>query len=382
MAAAQDTLPVPEDTRPVPGLVKEPDLITRAALWSDRHLGNGEVSNGFYIDFGKMIPGAGWISGGPGYRQWFGDDALLADGSVAISWHGYKMAQARVEMPRLARSRVSAGVQARWLDFGHVDHFGIGPDTVKEARTEFGIRATQVAGYAVARPLRWLSLGVETGLLDPALKAGSFGVPAMPADQPSFMPTEISIVADTRNFPEHPTRGALVRGVATHFADPSGGAATFRRYEADAAGFVPMAGERIVLALRGWVVGTDTAPGREAPFYLLPSLGGSKTLRSFANYRFRDRHLAMATAEVRVALMTHLDAAVFADAGNVAPVFADLNFNRRSVGAGLRLHTRRHTFAVLDVAHGAEGWRVLARLSDPLALTRGTRRAMAVPFVP
>jgi hypothetical protein len=92
--------------------------------------------------------------------------------------------------------------------------------------------------------------------------------------------------------------------------------------------------------------------------------------------------MVLVNAEARVAMMTHVDAAVFVDAGNVAPRFGDLNLDRRAVGAGLRIHTRRETFGRVDVAHGSEGWRFLVRLSDPLNLARVARRTAAVPFVP
>ena len=72
----------------------------------------------------------------------------------------------------------------------------------------------------------------------------------------------------------------------------------------------------------------------------------------------------------------------FLDAGNVAARLSDLNLDKRSYGAGLRLHTRRRTFARFDVAHGGEGWRLLFRLTDPLNLARLSRRTAAVPFVP
>lgn len=80
--------------------------------------------------------------------------------------------------------------------------------------------------------------------------------------------------------------------------------------------------------------------------------------------------------------MTHVDAAVFVDAGNVAARVADLDVDRRSYGAGLRLHSRRQTFARFDVAHGDEGWHVLFRLTDPLSLSRVGRKTAAAPFVP
>ena len=39
-------------------------------------------------------------------------------------------------------------------------------------------------------------------------------------------------------------------------------------------------------------------------------------------------------------------------------------------------------FAMVDIAHGDEGWRALFRLKDPLRLGRLTRKTTLVPFVP
>jgi hypothetical protein len=46
------------------------------------------------------------------------------------------------------------------------------------------------------------------------------------------------------------------------------------------------------------------------------------------------------------------------------------------------MHTPQSTFARFDVAHGDEGWRFMFRLTDPLHLTRLSRRTAAIPFVP
>ncbi len=59
--------------------------------------------------------------------------------------------------------------------------------------------------------------------------------------------------------------------------------------------------------------------GNQVPFYLLPSLGGNNTLRSYDDYRFHDQNLAVVNVESRWGLWTHLDVALFLDAGNVAP---------------------------------------------------------------
>jgi hypothetical protein len=115
---------------------------------------------------------------------------------------------------------------------------------------------------------------------------------------------------------------------------------------------------------------------------MLPSLGGSSTLRSFSDFRFHDRHLLLATVESRIALFTHVDLAAFVDAGNVAARFSELDLDKRSYGLGLRVHTHDATTARVDVARGAEGWKVTFSLNDPFRLRRVARTAMAVPFVP
>jgi outer membrane protein assembly factor BamA len=171
--------------------------------------------------------------------------------------------------------------------------------------------------------------------------------------------------------------------VGARYDDRSGGAQSFDKVEAEAAGFVPIAGGRVVLGLHGWYVGTEaTTAGGSVPFYLQPSLGGLNTNRGYTDFRFHDDHMVSANAEVRLALMTHLDFALFADAGNVAPRRDDLNFDKRSYGAGFRLHTRRETFAMMDIANGDEGWRVLFRLKDPMSLARLNKKQTLVPFVP
>jgi hypothetical protein len=361
--------------------VTEPDFITRATLFADRHFGKGDLNNGWYVDFANMIPGAGWLSAGPGYRKWFAQDRFFVDGSAAYSWHGYKTAQARFEMPKIARSRLAIGSQIKWHDYGHVDYFGQGPDT-PDIETEYGIRATEATGHATFRPVSWLAVGGQIGWLTADTRpVEGLPLPAGPAER-TFVPIEGSITADTRDFPDHPTSGTLLRGAIARYDDRDGGAFTFDRYEGEAAGFIPVSGGRVVVALHGWLVGTETEDGRSVPYYLLPSLGGRNTLRSYSEYRFHDRHLLTMTAEVRFALLTHLEAAAFVDAGNVAARVQDLDLGKRSYGAGLRLHTRRATFARFDVAHGGEGWQFLFRLTDPLRLSRLRQRADSVPFVP
>jgi len=130
------------------------------------------------------------------------------------------------------------------------------------------------------------------------------------------------------------------------------------------------------------VIDSSTADGKLVPAYLRPSLGSGDTVRSFSNYRFIDNDLLLVNVETRVAIFAHVDGAVFVDAGNVAPRFGDLNLDHRSYGGGLRIHTRRITFGRFDVAHGSEGWQVVARWTDPFQFPRTKQRFALAPFDP
>jgi hypothetical protein len=381
-ATAQELPAVPSSATEPQGFIPEPDPITRATLFADRHLGKGDLTNGIYWDYGNMIPGAGWASIGPGYRHWYGKDSVYVDASAAISVNNYKMGQARFELPKFLKSRLALGAQARWQDFGRVDFFGVGPNTTTELRSIYGVESTQLTAYASLRPFRWMDLDAQIGWMNPRVSHTEGSLLIGVDERRTFVPAEVSLTIDTRDFPGHPTSGVMLRGAGSRYEDRTTGANSFQRYEAEAATFLPIAGSRVVFALHGWLVRSDLEPGQSVPFYLQPSLGGVNTLRSYADYRFHDNNMAMATAELRFALMTHLDFALFTDAGNVARRARDLDFERRSYGAGFRLHTRRETFALLDVANGDEGWRVLFRLKDPLALARLSKKSTLVPFVP
>ena len=85
MSYAQEPPVAPSSASEPQGFMAEPDLLTRAVLFADRHLGKGDLTNGIYVDWGNMIPGAGWASIGPGYRYWYGKDTFFVDASASIS---------------------------------------------------------------------------------------------------------------------------------------------------------------------------------------------------------------------------------------------------------------------------------------------------------
>jgi hypothetical protein len=384
------------------GLFTEPRLLASAIDTGFVRFGDtGTPSNGFYLELSNMITGSGWVSIGPGYRHEILNGNGFVDGSAAVSWHAYNMAQGRVVFPDLLQKHFTLGGQVMWQDETQVDYFGIGSSSLSTNGTEYRIQTVDSVGWAVMRPLPSLSLTGELGFLrrpDILLPGGTFrsGAPStlslFPTDpgvsdafQPNYAHSEVALMSDTRNHRSRPTAGGLYRAAVTTYLDQSTSTDlfSFRQYEAEGLQFIPVTRDRDwVFALHAWTVWCDVKPGHQVPFYMQPTIGGNNTLRSYPDYRFHDLNMVVANAESRWALFTHVDVALFVDAGNVAPIYQDLNLGKKSYGGGVRLHTDKVTFARADVAWGSEGWAFVFRTSDVFRLARITRRVAAVPFVP
>jgi hypothetical protein len=397
--AAALILAAPVSAQDAPSaLLPEPRIITKAV---DRVTGfqgdRGSARNGFYPGSGQMITGAGWISLGPGFRYHLQDQAVL-DMSAALSWRGYKTAQASVELPSLANNHVVIGSQLRWSDLTQITYFGAGRDSLEAARSDYRLQATDTVFYVTVRSngvvsinggAGWLTrpgISSSTGPFDRDLPDTQDVFAAEPGvglvRQPRLLHGTLAIAADTRDAPRHPTGGGLYRAAWSGFSDRDSGVFTFDRWEIEGAHFLPLWGRRSVLALHGWGVFSSPAADRAIPFYLLPSLGGHNTLRGYADYRFHDRHLLVANVESRWTIFRHVEAAAFVDAGSVAARAGDLDLGRVSYGTGVRLNTASSTIARFDMAKSREGWQIVFRLTDPLRMARHTRRVAAMPFVP
>lgn len=398
--AADDPAPatVPRGWIMPNGFVHEPGVLKRFVNATDGVVKeDGSTTDGFYPQLGTMITGAGWISVGPGFRHTLGDVARI-DMSAAISWNRYKVAQALFELPHLAGDRLSVGVQGIYLDLTQVHFFGVGPDTHDADRSDYRLHNSEAIADATVRANTWLSIGGRFGWLEkPTLAdgreagvAGTFdryddaSAPGLHS-QPSFWYGDASLIADSLDHAGHPSTGGLYRATAAQYVDRDTGLNTFRRYDVEGTQFIPLVSRRWVLALHGWEVFSQTTASQVVPFYLMPSLGGHNTLRGYYDYRFHDNDMQSFTAESRWSIFTHVDAAVFVDAGKVAPRPSDLDFRdlRGAYGVGLRVHNASATLGRLDVGHGAEGWHVFFRLSEPLKRSAPiNRQATPMPFVP
>jgi hemolysin activation/secretion protein len=109
-----------------------------------------------------------------------------------------------------------------------------------------------------------------------------------------------------------------------------------------------------------------TGADQAVPFYLQPSIGGTKIMRGFERYRFRDQNTIMVAVEHRWHLYSGGYGALFFEAGEVAPKLSKLNLGdlEYSGGIGMRFTVRDGVFIRIDNAVSREGYRFIWSFSN------------------
>jgi len=346
---------------------------------------------GFYPYFGSIFTG-GAVAVGVGYRVPFKDTGALTT-EVAISPKLYWKFDTRLRLPEFADRRVRIEARALYLDAPKVNFFGVGNDSIEDDKATFRLKAGTLLGTVLVRPLSWMGIGggidyvnnnLGSGKIEPSIEE-IFTPDEVPGlgDSPDYFVTRAFVQVDTRDVsgdfagtsarvtraaprlrsltPSYATRGGFAR---VDFASLS--ATSDLPYDFDlidtAAGYlIPILRDNWVIALRAQATFTRTGGDNEVPYFLLPTLGSSRDLRGFDNFRFRDRNKLLLTAEYRWAVSPFADMVVFYDAGKVAPDASDLDFSdlKNDYGVGIRFHTRSTAIMRFEVARSDERMRFI-----------------------
>jgi outer membrane protein assembly factor BamA len=137
---------------------------------------------------------------------------------------------------------------------------------------------------------------------------------------------------------------------------------SFQSYVVDLHRFVPVTSkDRIGFRMEAWF--TNSSPEENVPFFMLPFVGGSETVRGFHQYRFRDRNALVLNSEYRHPLNEFLDVVGFVDAGRVfsnAENFG-LQHLHPSAGVGARVKFGTRMFFGIDLGFSGEGKKLYFR---------------------
>jgi hypothetical protein len=328
-----------------------------------------ELPRGIYPAFGSIYPGGGFALG-PAVRVFTGDVSFI-EGKALLSYRQYKRVELASVWPALAGGRVSARLDAGWLDATQVGYYGRGIGTAQSAGANFRMQETYGGGEVRVRPADPLVLGAALALEAYDISGGRgrrppietrftpLTAPGLDAD-PRFTHAAVSAAIDTRPAAGYARRGTLLQGGYHAYRDRDD-VFSFGRVDAEAIQHVPILRENWVLSLRGRLQSTTRDDDR-VPFFLLPSLGSSSTLRGYSTARFRDRHALLLQAEWRwIVNRSGMDWALFYDAGTVASRRGDLDLAdvRSNVGIGVRFHGPAMTPLRVELARGREGFNLV-----------------------
>jgi AAA family ATP:ADP antiporter len=301
-----------------------------------------------YTFFGSAMRGGGFAVG-PGYRGRFGDSGSF-DAHAAWSIRNYKTLDGTMHLPDLFGRRLSIDAKGNWIDAPAVNFYGVGNDT-SGIHADYAFRSTTAGATARLQVAPLLAVGAGAD----ALAIDATGV------SPTYRVSRFFAEFDWRTSPSYTRHGGFYRVDWSDYHDTtSGGRASFRRIDAEAAQFFPILRENWIIALRAAASTTQTTTGNQVPYYLLPDLGGSHTLRGYPTWRFRDRNRLALTGEFRWTAGPFVDMALFADAGKVAPTFEDLGLQdmKHSFGIGMTLHTLERTLTRIELVRSREGMSV------------------------
>ena len=223
-----------------------------------------------------------------------------------------------------------------YMDFP-TEFYGVGNNTPESGVEDYDPRRFQASLRATRRVRGPFQVGVtalaahldlrdvaEGGLLDQGRIPGAAG----------GWSVGFGLLAgvDTRDAVYSPLRGAFAEVGAEVYDSVFGSDYGFTRYRADFRRYTPLFANH-VFATR--VLGIFSLG--DAPFQLMPQLGGSELLRGYYEGRFRERDLLALQAEYRFPLYGPVALAFFASAGQVAHRAPEFRIDAFHLGGGLGL---------------------------------------------
>jgi hypothetical protein len=320
---------------------------------------------GVYPVFDSVYPGGGF-AGGLGARKPVGDDGAISV-MGAYSINSFWRAQTDVSLPTFASNRGRVSLTARYLDAPDVKYYGIGMDTDKDAKTFFSY--TPWGGGArldfdlsphltVGGGVNYIDIDTGSGATGPSIdeRFSPADTPGLELNQFKYVNSTARAAFDWRSRLGYAGSGGLYRVQFDDFRENDNDQYSYRSLEAEAIQLIPLLRANWVIALRGLTTMTDVENTDAVPYFMLPALGGGKTLRGYPDFRFRDRNRLLMNAELRWTPARFLDMAVFYDTGKVTARKGDINFKdlEDSYGIGMRfIGLKGYAFRV-EVAHSRE----------------------------
>jgi hypothetical protein len=270
----------------------------------------------------------------------------------------YELLEVGADVPEL-RPWLSLKITAGYHNYPQDNFWGLGNNTRKDQRTNYLIEAFDTT-TAFQMSFGKFRGGISGGYLKINTGPGrDKDVPSVPESLqlgPSYGHAGASLEYGALDDESDPHKGGKYAFQWTTYAS------SFQRYEVAAYRFVPItATDRV--GLRALTTFIHNSPTETVPFFMLPTVGGSDTVRGFNHYRFRDGDALVLNAEYRRPLNAFVDAVAFVDAGRVFSRAADLGLSdlHYSGGFGARLKFGQRVLIGIDLGFSREGARLWFR---------------------
>ena len=379
-----DVLAAERDKKATEVAAPERSNVEQALYWYDNQYLFTRIMTGwkgFRLASGQFPAGAG-TGVGVGFKKGLRSPSIALqqpraeiEAIAAYTARGYTRGGAAFTVRPIAGAALDLRVSGQYYKFPQEDYFGPGQESRSEDRTNYLLESQEGSADILWKPARFVDLGFGVSYLSPRIGSGTdsrylstdqiFDAKTAPGldEQPDFLRGRLSAAFDWRDNPLHPHSGGRYGVELSRYRDETLNAYDFRRIDIDLQQYVPLPNRYRTIALRAAAVITDPQSGNDVPFYFQPTLGGSRMLRGFREFRFRDRNSLMLTAEYRWEASWLLDGALFVDAGKVTGDRSDLNFRDLDVsyGFGFRVHSNSAFVTRLDLAFSREGFIPLLR---------------------
>ncbi len=317
---------------------------------------------------------------------WFARVGGLGDGNGVAVGGGHRLttSEGTLTARALLSTRESFLVSADWervldtkrhwsLNLGFTERrdaqqlfsgTGVSPDPTAVG---YALSTTTAHARAVWHPRSWLTASTGFAAVKPTISrstddsVGTLAGRYSPREaaglmkQPTFAVLHGSIAIDTRRDHRQQTGGRF--GVEwRHYDDREDAGYAFDLIQMQAQQDIALGSPSRTLLLHALAQQTTPATASAVPFYFQPTLGGGRSLRGYDRQRFRDLSAVLFQVEVEQRLHRYVAAAVFLDAGQVAPRLGDVRFGNlvTDYGAGLRLGRADGPGLRTDVAFGGE----------------------------
>jgi hypothetical protein len=244
--------------------------------------------------------------------------------------------------------------------------YGIGGETPASAEESYTARYATVDLVAQRRLRPRLRMGprvfARVGTVTDPEEGGRIAQGRVPGAEGGLNAgLGLSALWDGRNNIYYPRQGTYAEAVATWYSAGWGSSYTFGQLKTDLRSYRPAG--RGVLAAQAYA----TATLGQAPFQLLPLLGGSDRMRGYREGRFRDDVYWTVQAEYRMPLVWRLKGTAFVSVGEVGPRIGSALFDgiETAVGLGGRFRlTDDGVHGRLDVAYSRTGVELYIALGE------------------